>query len=925
MGPRSQAFRATALTGTLAALALAALAAPAGAATGPAEAGKAEAGKAEAGKAEAGTALGAGSTPELSVTDQLDQRRATTAGTRAYEVGTQDGRYPALGFHAAGEMGGLWAPPLKLLDGIWFSVDGSWLPPAQRFTSGYGYTRTDYPAVAGVTVSRTDVVPDGRRGLLVGLTLRADRARSVALAVDAHSELMGVYPWGSTTPAQTTVNLPDTAAVQGGRLVFTDRGTPPGANQQAHDWAAVVGAAAGSPLRPTGSTTGPATTGGTASGAGFRGPQDPPRICPVTGSAPPVCDDTGFGRGAGGELRYALDVPSSAPVTVWFAAAGSDRGSAGAQAEFAATAKDPAGQLRAKVAQRRALAARSVVTLPGDPALARAIEWGKQNLADLTQAVGGAQGQPLQVRATNAGVAYPPPAGTVPQLSFIGAGYADYPWLFATDGEYTAYAGVAVGQFRAVEDHLRALRDVSLTVNGRSGKVVHEVTTDGSVFFGANADPGNTDETVKFPSAVALVWRWTGDNAFRDEMYAFARSNLVYATTTLDADRDGWPEGAGNVERAGQGTEKLDNAVYLIRGMLDVAAMAASKGQQAEARIWQTRATALAKRFEQAWWFGGANPGSPTPGTAAAYADSLLDPGDVRVYQRYWTGVTPLEAELWSGGRAAPGLAAAAHARAALDLRESACFTTGSGLVHTGSGATTKPNDPQPYPTTNCAGDAATSDQPDERDSFTLNTAVMAVAEGNYGRLGAGQQQRYTDALAAIMFSPDEMPGAMEEIAPSDLHPPYYGHSLGRALTERASVMQAWGNYGTMWPVLHQQLGVSPDLGNGRLDVVPQVPPSATGPIGGTAIQLGSGRAVGSVDVRASHAGSRYETDVTRRLAVRLTIGHVLPAGTAVASVTLDGRPAHWTVRDTNRGREVLVDAGTAARGTARLVVTTRV
>jgi len=903
MARRTSARLPLAVTLTLAAIAFAAVL-PQAAAAGPAAAAPAPGGP------------GAPAAPELSVTDHLDQRRSATAGTRAYEVGTQDGRYPALGFHTTGEMGGVWTPPIKLLDGVWFAVDGSWLPPAQTFTSGYGYTRTDYPAVAGVTVSRTDVVPDGRRGLLVGLTLRADRARPVALAVDAHSELMSVYPWGSTTPAQPTVNLPDTAAVQGGRLVFTDRGTPPGANQQAHDWAAVVGAAAGSPLRAAGSDT----------GKDFRGPQDPPRVCPVTGTAPPVCDDTEFGKGAGGQLRYGLDVPSSAPVTVWFAVAGSDRGLAGAQAEFTATAKDPTAQLQAKVAQRRALAARTVVTLPGDPALARAIDWGKQNLADLTQTAGGAQGQPLQVRATNAGVNYPPPAGTVPQISFIGAGYADYPWLFATDGEYTAYAGVAVGQFSAVEDHLRALRDVSLAVNGRSGKVVHEVTTDGSVFFGADADPGNTDETVKFPSAVALVWRWTGDNAFRDEMYDFARSNLVLATTTLDADRDGWPEGAGNVERTGQGTEKLDNAVYLIRGMLDVAAMAASKGQQAEASTWQAKATALAQRFEQAWWFGGTNPGSPTPGSAAAYADSLLDPGDVRVYQRYWTGVTPMEAELWSGGRAAPGLAAADRARAALDLRETACFTDDSGLVHTGSGATTKPNDPQPYPTTNCPGDTATSDQPDERDSFTLNTAVMAVAEGNYGRLGAAQQQRYTDALAAIMFAPDEQPGAMEEIAPSDPHPPYYGHSLTRVFTERASVMQAWGNYGTMWPVVHQQLGVSPDLGAGRLDVVPQVPASATGPISGTAIQLGSGRAAGSIDVRAAHSGSRYETEVTRALPARLTIGHVLPAGAHVASVTLDGRSVRYTVRDTNRGREVLVDAGTSSGRTptrAHLTVTT--
>jgi len=34
---------------------------------------------------------------------------------------------------------------------------------------------------------------------------------------------------------------------------------------------------------------------------------------------------------------------------------------------------------------------------------------------------------------------------------------------------------------------------------------VHEVVTDGSVYVGSNPVAGNTDETAKFPSAVALI------------------------------------------------------------------------------------------------------------------------------------------------------------------------------------------------------------------------------------------------------------------------------------------------------------------------------------------------------------------------------------------------------------------------------------
>jgi hypothetical protein len=48
--------------------------------------------------------------PTLSVSDRLDERRFVTTGTRAYEVGTEAGRYPAMGFHTRGEMGGVWSP-----------------------------------------------------------------------------------------------------------------------------------------------------------------------------------------------------------------------------------------------------------------------------------------------------------------------------------------------------------------------------------------------------------------------------------------------------------------------------------------------------------------------------------------------------------------------------------------------------------------------------------------------------------------------------------------------------------------------------------------------------------------------------------------------------------------------------------------------
>jgi hypothetical protein len=128
--------------------------------------------------------------------------------------------------------------------------------------------------------------------------------------------------------------------------------------------------------------------------------------------------------------------------------------------------------------------------------------------------------------------------------------------------------------------------------------------------------------------------------------------------------------------------------------------------------------------------------------------------------------------------------------------------------------------------------------------------------------------------------------------------------------------MQAWGNYGTAWSVIHQQLGVRPFLGNGSLEVTPQVPPGEPR-IAGTNIRLGHGY----IDVSASSSHGTYTTTVTPHLSADLTIGHTLPAGAKVKSVKLNGSDADYTVRDTNRGREVLVKASTGSA--EKLVVTT--
>ena len=587
---------------------------------------------------------------------------------------------------------------------------------------------------------------------------------------------------------------------------------------------------------------------------------------------PSGCDDGPFGHGTGGELRYRVKVNGHRSTTVWIAAAGSDKGPRAARNELAKATRNPDRALERKIESRRNLSKWSRVTLPGDEQLADAIDWGKQNLADLTLTA-----EDVQVRWTDQGKQFPAPSGTVPAMTWFGAGYPDYPWLFATDGEYTNFAGVALGQFETAEAHLRALRDVSEKLNPDTGVVVHETVPDGSVWFGkdtriTNPDGTttydfNTDETVKFPSAVALVWRWTGDDAFMRDMYAFSKQNLKYVVEELDADGDGWPEGTGNVERGGMGAEKLDNAVYLIRGLYDLEAMAKATGHADDAAWAREQADERAAKFESTWWNE----------AGQQYGDSLVD--DKADLQKHWIGVNPMEAELHKDGKTHPG-------RRGVRARQRGAGRAGEQLLQRRATRTTAACSTRAAEVarTGWASGPSSRSTPPSRRSARATTAAW----------GPDQQKRYTDANAEPMFGepalpgepasangePDEQPGAMPEILPS---PDFDGgaapndKNVMRCWTCRSMFMQAWGNYGTAWPVIHQQLGVQPDLGNGKLAVVPQVPDGQPS-VQGRDIRLGRG----ALDVLAAHDGSTYTTriDASRVRARTVTIGHTLPHGT---------------------------------------------
>ncbi|HZC39359.1 MAG TPA: hypothetical protein VE343_01720 [Streptosporangiaceae bacterium] len=583
--------------------------------------------------AAAGAAVpGAGAAPVISASSQLPLRRFVAAGTRAYVVGAEDGTFPPIGWHITGQMGGVWAPPAKLLDGMWFRVGSSWLDSASTYTSGPGFVRLTFPVTGGLRPVLTEFAPDGLQAALFGLTLvPADgQATTVSLAADAHSQIAAAYPWSGSTPTFGEFNHPNTVSAGNGVLQFGEQQT---------NWYADVGASV--------------PPGGVATGDNFWGPT-------------PADQQSAFGsNGRGGELTWSLPVPAGG-TTLWLGVSGSQAGPAAALSALHTGLADPAGLLQHKIAERDAVAAQTDVQLP-DAGVQQALLWSKLNLADMRRTITDAV-----IRDTKAGTVYPAPLATVQKLSGIDAAYPDYAEFFGTDGAYSSYGLAASGQWQPAIDQLNSMRTVSQIVNGGTGKVVHEVMSTGDVYYGDNAAPGDINETAQFAIAAGLIWKWSGDSSFLRANYDFIKAGEHYLAGLATGPDKLWPVGDGIVENPALGGEPVDAAAEMIQSLGVLHDMAVATGDSATASWAAQRQHAMQSAFDQ-WWIASQH----------LYADSLCvaaggscsAAGD-QLQQRWWTSIAPME----------QGIAPADKAAAALGQVEGPAFTGSCGLFVNGVG-----------------------------------------------------------------------------------------------------------------------------------------------------------------------------------------------------------------------------------------------
>lgn len=347
---------------------------------------------------------------------------ALAAGQRAYLIGQQDGSFSALGDHITGEMGGLWAHPYKMLDGIWLGLlpfpmppllnTIEWLPAATTFVNlGWGIRHEHH--VAGVVFQRTCWVPDDLPALVVDLVMTevTGKTRDITLCVLARPHLRPGWP-------DSALATPEIVAEHAGCIV---------ASRVDALWSVAWGC------------------------------DHPPthvRLLTPDPSAHPLRTRTS------GLHCVALRIPAGGTARLRVAVHGSDLGPAVALADVSALLTGADWRCNSKQQRLANWLETAHLTVP-DPLLHAVWPWTALTYDWMERCV--------------------PSVG-----HGLGAGLPEYPWWFGCDSSYALRGLLPLGRHDLVRATLDLLATASRRANGESGRIIHEMSTTGHVYNPGN-------------------------------------------------------------------------------------------------------------------------------------------------------------------------------------------------------------------------------------------------------------------------------------------------------------------------------------------------------------------------------------------------------------------------------------------------------
>ncbi len=490
------------------------------------------------------------------------------------------------------------------------------------------------------------------------------------------------------------------------------------------------------------------------------------------------------GKGVSGSLTYKINIPAGESTSITFTIAGSYANKQDALATFTDLQKNKFPLLEQKKSRYTALAESSKLSVP-DPGLEEAFEWLKYNCDWLIRSV--------------------PEVGTG-----ITAGIPDYPWWFGVDSEYALKGYMAIGQTDIVYQTIKLLDSVSNAVNG-NGKIIHEMSTNGSVF-----NPGNINETPQFASLIWETYLWNGDIEFLKKYFPTVKKGLAWLMETNDDNQNLFPDGFGMMEIHGLDSEMIDVAAYTQRAFEDAAKMAKALEDEALAAEYNSLAERMKEKINREFWSEEFKSYADFIGTdqqalhliedAIVRADTLNKPWAVAelketaqeirknpsatprpfVLHHNWVVNTPMEMQIADKDKALKALQTAEK------------FVNPFGVFVTG------------IDRDESAGSDDGSFQGSKIFSYTgavmtLPTGVQAVAENNYGRpdKALNYLQRMTRTFSYAL------PGSMYEVSPD------YG-----------MIVQAWNIYAFAIPIVQQFFGILPNAPENKIVIKPQMPTS---------------------------------------------------------------------------------------------------
>jgi glycogen debranching enzyme len=670
-----------------------------------------------------------------------------TPGDRAYMVGHQDGSFPDLGWHVTGEMGGVWTHPIKLMDGFGVNLKRE----ETAFCLDDAISFTNYP------FSNEHLFEIDQWGLEVkrrqfvpdgqkGVFIEFELVNTSDVPLDIAFTFNGFIDLRPVWLGERTKMID---GVDQARFDETNQ-TIHGKDQD-NAWHVIYGSSQKTMDHQIDAEH---------------------------------CDYERLGQGVNAALVYDISLKANGTTTIPFVIAGSENSKEEAQNTFDEILKNVDTFYEQRVARYEGIKRTASLQTPNEK-LNEAFLWTKYNTDWLIN----------DVEGLGRGIT---------------AGNPDYPWFFGADSEYALQGAIAIGMKDIVYSTIQMIDSVSNAVNNGSGKIMHEMSTNGVVF-----NPGNLNETPQYATLIWEVFKWTGDMDFLNKYYPTVEAGLTWLLEENDADGNLLADGYGMMEIHGLESEMIDVAAYTYKAFIDAAMMAEVLGKEDQSKAYRLNASKLAEIINSDFWadefdsyadfIGTAKDANHLIDGAIVRADTLdkpwaveelkatkkqiksFDPNEKKGFVLYhnWVVNTPME------------VGVADQNKAIKALNTGSKYVNPFGVFVTGI-------DRDESAGTDDGGFAEKMEIFSYTGAvMTLPTGVSAIAENNYGR--PDQALAYLERMTKSFSY--ALPGSMYEVSPD------FGMHT-----------QAWNIYSYAVPIIRQFFGIEPMAHLNETSIRPQMP-----------------------------------------------------------------------------------------------------